>query len=130
VPRRELVISTTSNEEEIRIDVIDTGVGLSDKMKSSLFEPFATTKPSGMGVGLSISRAIIEAHHGRIWAGSNSEGGAIFSFALPLASSKIEAPISGEQGCATVVQPAQPLRERTSAEKAKRRKRERLALDR
>jgi PAS domain S-box-containing protein len=90
VPRRELVVSTTSSEAEIRIDVIDTGVGLSEKTKSNLFEPFATTKPSGMGVGLSISRAIIEAHHGRIWAESNPEGGAIFSFTLPLASDQIE----------------------------------------
>jgi PAS domain S-box-containing protein len=91
VPRRELEIATTSCAAEIRIDVIDTGVGLSEKAKASLFEPFATTKPSGMGVGLSISRAIIEAHHGRIWAGSNPEGGAVFSFTLPLASSESEA---------------------------------------
>jgi PAS domain S-box-containing protein len=91
VPRRELEIATTSCAGEIRIDVIDTGVGLSEKAKSSLFEPFETTKPSGMGVGLSISRVIIEAHHGRIWAGSNPEGGAVFSFTLPLASSQNEA---------------------------------------
>jgi signal transduction histidine kinase len=66
--------------------VIDTGTGLSDKMKSNLFEPFASNKPSGMGVGLSISRAIIEAHQGRIWAAPNPEGGSIFSFTLPLSS--------------------------------------------
>jgi PAS domain S-box-containing protein len=87
-PRRELVISTTSSRAEVRIDVADTGVGLSEKVKSSLFEPFATTKPSGMGVGLSISRAIIDAHHGHIWAESNPEGGAIFSVTLPLASNR------------------------------------------
>ena len=94
--RRELVVSTTSDEEEIRIDVIDTGVGLSEKIKSSLFEPFATTKLGGMGVGLSISRAIIEAHHGRIWAASNPEGGAIFSLTIPLANNHGEATQSDE----------------------------------
>lgn len=90
VPRRELMISTTASTSDIRIDVVDTGVGLSEKVKCSLFEPFATTKPSGMGVGLSISRAIIEAHHGSIWAESNPEGGAIFSFTLPLAKNQSE----------------------------------------
>jgi len=94
--RRELVVSTTSDEEEIRIDVIDTGVGLSEKIKSSLFEPFATTKLGGMGVGLSISRAIIEAHHGRIWAASNPEGGAIFSLTIPLANNHGEGTQSDE----------------------------------
>jgi len=86
VRRREVVVSTASDEEEIRIDIIDTGVGLSEKIKPSLFEPFVTTKPRGMGVGLSISRAIIEAHHGRIWASPNPEGGAIFSLTMPLAN--------------------------------------------
>jgi PAS domain S-box-containing protein len=84
--RREIVISTSSSGIEVRVDIADTGIGLSQKVKSSLFEPFVTTKDNGMGVGLSISRAIIQAHHGRIWAESNPEGGAIFSFTLPLAS--------------------------------------------
>jgi PAS domain S-box-containing protein len=84
--RREIVISTSSSGIEVRVDIADTGIGLSQKVKSSLFEPFMTTKANGMGVGLSISRAIIQAHHGRIWAESNPEGGAIFSFTLPLAS--------------------------------------------
>jgi signal transduction histidine kinase len=88
--RREIVISTSSSGIDIRVDIADTGIGLSEKMKSSLFEPFMTTKANGMGVGLSISRAIIEAHHGRIWAESNPEGGAIFGFTLPLASHRSE----------------------------------------
>jgi len=96
--RRELVVSTTSDEEEIWIDVIDTGVGLSEKIESSLFEPFATTKPRGMGVGLSISRTIIEAHHGRIWASPNPEGGAILSLTIPLANNHGEATQSDEMG--------------------------------
>jgi two-component system CheB/CheR fusion protein len=82
--RREIVISTSSNGADVRVEIADTGVGLSEKVKSSLFEPFMTTKVKGMGVGLSISRAIIEAHDGRIWAESNPKGGAIFAFRLPL----------------------------------------------
>ena len=88
--RREIVISTSSSGIDIRVDIADTGIGLSEKVKSGLFEPFMTTKANGMGVGLSISRAIIEAHHGRIWAESNPEGGAIFGFTLPLASHSSE----------------------------------------
>ena len=82
--RREIVISTSSSGIDVRVEIADTGVGLSEKVKSSLFEPFMTTKVKGMGVGLSISRAIIEAHDGRIWAESNPKGGAIFAFRLPL----------------------------------------------
>ncbi len=82
--RRLLTISISGAEGGmIRTDVADTGSGLSEKIQDSLFEPFQTTKATGMGVGLSISRSIIEAHHGRLWAGSNPEGGAIFSFTLP-----------------------------------------------
>ena len=69
----------------IRTGVADTGSGLSEQIQASLFEPFQTTKASGMGVGLSISRSIIEAHHGRLSAESNPDGGAIFSFTLPSA---------------------------------------------
>jgi two-component system sensor kinase FixL len=53
-------------------------------VRSTLFEPFKSTKPTGMGVGLSISRAIVEAHFGKIWAEPNPCGGAIFNFSLPL----------------------------------------------
>jgi two-component system CheB/CheR fusion protein len=67
----------------IRIDIIDTGDGISEAARARLFEPFVTTKDYGMGVGLSISRSIIEAHFGEIWADQNPEGGAIFSFTLP-----------------------------------------------
>lgn len=83
--RRELVISTWSNESEVRVAIADTGVGLTDKVKAKLFQPFSSTKASGMGVGLSISRAIIEAHHGTISAEPGPEGGAIFTVTLPLA---------------------------------------------
>lgn len=84
--RREIVISTSSNRIDVRVEIADTGVGLSDEVKASLFEPFRTTKANGTGVGLAISRTIIEAHHGTIWSASNPGGGAIFGFALPLAT--------------------------------------------
>jgi two-component system sensor kinase FixL len=82
--RREIVISTSSSGIDVRVEISDTGVGLSEKVKLSLFEPFVTTKVNGMGVGLSISRVIIEAHDGTIWAESNPKGGTVFGFRLPL----------------------------------------------
>jgi two-component system sensor kinase FixL len=84
--RRELVISTRLVEDGmIRTDIADTGAGLSEEITSLLFEPFVTTKTHGLGVGLAVSRAIVEAHYGRLWAESNPGGGAILSFTLPLA---------------------------------------------
>ena len=88
---RELTISTSLIHDTIRIDVVDTGVGFSEIGKENLFEPFATSKAGGMGVGLSISRSIVEAHDGKIWAESNPGGGAVFSFVLPLANAEHEA---------------------------------------
>ncbi|WP_051948757.1 CheR family methyltransferase [Methylosinus sp. PW1] len=85
--KRELTISTSLVEGDmIRIDVADTGPGVPEKVKAKLFEPFVTTKTRGIGVGLSISRNIVEAHYGKIWAEANPDGGAIFSFTLPLAN--------------------------------------------
>lgn len=84
-PRRELLLSTSSADGYARLDVADTGHGLKDGAAAALFEPFRSTKASGMGIGLSISRSIVEAHGGRIWAEPNPQGGAIFSFTLPLA---------------------------------------------
>lgn len=84
--KRMLSVSTRRVEGEmIRVDVADTGPGLPETVKNRLFEPFTTTKPHGLGVGLSISRSIIEAHHGKLWAEENPDGGTIFTFVLPLA---------------------------------------------
>jgi C4-dicarboxylate-specific signal transduction histidine kinase len=80
---RELGISTDSTKEEVRVAVRDTGPGLSADNLQLLFEPFFTTKPSGMGMGLSICRAIVEEHGGRLWASENEPQGALFQFALP-----------------------------------------------
>jgi two-component system sensor kinase FixL len=69
-----------------RLTVSDTGVGLANVDRERLFSESYTTKPDGMGWGLSISRSIIEAHGGRLWAEPNDGGGASFSFTLPLPS--------------------------------------------
>lgn len=71
---------------EALLSVQDTGIGLKLDEKDRLFEAFFTTKPQGMGMGLAISRSIIEAHGGRLWAGSNQGGGATFLFSLPAAA--------------------------------------------
>jgi len=82
-PRRELVVAARPAEDEmVEISVTDTGPGVSPEVADHLFQPFITTKREGMGVGLSISRTIVEAHGGRIWVESNPEGGAVFRFTL------------------------------------------------
>jgi two-component system sensor kinase FixL len=73
------------------VSVSDTGSGLSEEVKSRLFEPFMTTKKEGMGVGLSICRTIVEAHGGAIWASNNQGPGATFAFTLPLAEAPADA---------------------------------------
>jgi signal transduction histidine kinase len=81
---RELHISTVSIEPEgVCIAVRDTGHGLRPESLPRLFEPFYTTKPDGMGMGLAICRSIIEAHGGRLWADANEPRGAVFQFTLP-----------------------------------------------
>lgn len=84
----------TDEPGHVAIDVTDTGPGLAPKIAARLFEPFVTTKPTGMGVGLSICRAIIEAHEGRIWASPNPGGGTVFHVILPAAP--VETPATTE----------------------------------
>jgi len=72
-----------ADEGFVEVVVSDTGPGLSPAIADRLFEPFVTTKPDGMGVGLSICRSIIESHGGRLWAEPNPNGGAVFRFTVP-----------------------------------------------
>jgi PAS domain S-box-containing protein len=81
---RELLISTGKAEMGgVLVTVRDSGPGLAPAALERLFEAFYTTKPNGLGMGLSICRSIIEAHHGRLWATANSPHGAVFQFTLP-----------------------------------------------
>ena len=83
--RRSLVIRTRCRDgESIDVSVEDCGHGLSSIQNDQLFEAFFSTKDEGLGMGLAISRSIIEAHGGQIWATSNLEGGASFHFSLPI----------------------------------------------
>jgi two-component system sensor kinase FixL len=83
MPTRELTIGArVSAPEMVTVDVTDTGAGIAPEIASQLFQPFITTKRTGMGVGLSICRTIIEAHGGQIWVERNPKGGTIFRFTL------------------------------------------------
>ncbi len=86
---RELAVkSQRTKKEEVLVSVSDTGVGLPPQQADQMFSAFFTTKPHGTGMGLRISRSIVESHGGRLWAADNSPCGASFHFALP---TKIEA---------------------------------------
>ncbi len=85
VERRELTVSSRlSAAGLIEVAVSDTGAGISASALPRLFDAFFTTKPTGLGVGLSISRGIVDAHGGRMWAENNEGAGATFRFTLPL----------------------------------------------
>jgi two-component system sensor kinase FixL len=80
---RDLIVAIApADGGQVRISVTDSGSGISPEIAEQLFQPFITTKRHGMGVGLSISRAIVEAHNGRIWVEPNPTGGTIFHFTL------------------------------------------------
>jgi signal transduction histidine kinase len=87
--RRELKISARRMSEMIEVQVADTGPGLSQEVRNRLFQPFVTTKSDGMGVGLSVCRAIIEAHGGAIHADEAASEGTAFRFTVPRARSLV-----------------------------------------
>lgn len=82
-PRQVVIMTEQDGGDHVRLSVRDAGVGFDPEGVDRLFEPFYTTKSSGMGMGLSISRSIIESHHGHLWAALNDGPGATFSFLIP-----------------------------------------------
>ena len=87
-PREILVSSGKYESNGVVVAVQDSGIGLAAESLEHLFDAFFTTKPQGMGMGLAISRSIIEAHGGRLWASRNIGPGATFQFTLPLPSAR------------------------------------------
>jgi signal transduction histidine kinase len=80
---RKIVLGTELEGEHVCLSVQDSGVGFTPEVADQMFESFYTTKSDGMGVGLSVSRSIIEANHGRLWATANDGPGATFAFSIP-----------------------------------------------
>jgi len=85
--RRQLVVSTALADGGVLVGVADHGSGIPQEVAAHLFEPFYSTKPEGMGMGLNICRSIIEFHKGRMWVDANAGGGTLFRFTLPLEAS-------------------------------------------
>jgi len=86
--RRLLIVTDTFSETGVRVAVSDNGLGIDPQTANHLFDAFSTTKPGGMGMGLTISRSIIEAHGGHLWTQANDEFGATFQFTLPVVVNK------------------------------------------
>jgi len=86
--RRLLIVTDTFSETGVRVAVSDNGLGIDPQTANHLFDAFSTTKPGGMGMGLTISRSIIEAHGGHLWTQANDEFGATFQFTLPVVANK------------------------------------------
>lgn len=86
-PRQLLIRTVRDADDRVRVTVTDSGVGVDSERMNRLFDAFYTTKTDGMGIGLSVSRSIIERHHGRLWAEPNDGPGATFAFSIPAAPS-------------------------------------------
>jgi PAS domain S-box-containing protein len=87
--QRWLVVQSQVLDDTVRVSVIDRGPGIEPGLLSTLFDPFATTRSDGLGMGLAICRRIVEDHGGRISADNKSEGGVVFNFTLPLSATKV-----------------------------------------
>lgn len=101
-PRDLLIATELDHESGVRLSVRDAGVGFEREAAEKLFDAFYTTKPDGMGVGLSVSRSIIERHHGRLWGAANERHGATFAFSIPAESALRNAPIRRYDGRAAL----------------------------
>ncbi len=88
--KRRVTVRTKMEEPRVNVEVVDAGHGVSEQQFAHLFDAFFTTKPTGMGMGLSISRSIIEAHSGELWATRNAESGMTFRFWLPLVTGELQ----------------------------------------
>jgi signal transduction histidine kinase len=82
--RKELIVSARVADASLLVRVEDSGKGLDEQTAEKIFTPFFTTKADGIGLGLSLSRSIVEAHEGRLWASPRPSGGSIFQFTLPI----------------------------------------------
>ena len=81
--RRLTVVTSAGVDQRVRVAVCDTGPGVPGHQLEAVFEPFVTSKPQGLGLGLAVCRSIVSAHDGRLWAENNPDGGASFCFELP-----------------------------------------------
>ena len=91
----ELTVKSQLQDSQLQFSVSDTGVGLPKEKMDQIFSAFFTTKPQGSGMGLSISRSIVESHGGRLWATANNGRGAAFHFTLPTAAEILQVPATG-----------------------------------
>jgi two-component system sensor kinase FixL len=84
VPRRIIISTIKADDQTVKVGIRDSGIGINEDNFNQIIEPFYTTKPEGMGMGLSINRSIIDAHFGRLWAENNPDRGSTFYFTLPI----------------------------------------------
>jgi two-component system sensor kinase FixL len=83
-PRKLTIRTSVAKSGQLELSISDNGYGIEEKYVQQLFDPFFTTKADGLGIGLSISRSIVEAHGGTLWVKSNPDGGSTFKFTLPI----------------------------------------------
>jgi signal transduction histidine kinase len=101
-PRQLLIRTERDAEDRLRLSVRDSGVGFEPQGTERLFDAFYTTKSSGMGIGLWVSRSIIESHNGRLWAAPNEGPGATFSFSIPSGARDVTANLTGARNLGVI----------------------------
>ena len=95
--RRQLRIQTSAADGRVRVALRDRGHGIPESAMADIFRPFFTTKTQGLGMGLSISRSMVEAHGGKLWAENAPDGGAIFWIEMPVGEEEEEKGTRGEE---------------------------------